>query len=100
MRQQIRTRQAILDGPRRSRRFHHSFATGAGELGPYMTNHLVAGRYAFQLFRDIFTELAQGSTAIGAALMCGKVRNNLTRQIFREWLAAWTRRSTLLPASR
>ena len=100
MRQKVRTWQAKLDRSCRRRRFHDAVATGgAGELGPHMPNHLVAGWNPLQLFRHIFPEFAQLAPAIGTALVWGKMRNDFTRQIFRQWLATWSCGSTLLPGS-
>ena len=85
--QKAGTRQTTLNRPRRSRRFDNTFATCAGELRPHMTNDLVGCRHAFQLFGDIFTELAQRTTAIGAAVVSRKMGDHFTRQIFWQRLA-------------
>jgi hypothetical protein len=84
---QSRTRQSPVDGPCRSRRLDDALASCAGELGPHMTNHLGACGDAFQLFGNVFAELAQRSAAIGAAVVCGKMSDHFPRKIFGQRLA-------------
>jgi hypothetical protein len=52
-----------------------------------MTNDLEACGDAFQLFGNIFAELAQRTAAIGAAVMRGKMGDYFTRKIFGKRLA-------------
>ena len=91
MRQQTGARQAVIDRPRRSRCFHHLFASRAGELRPHMLNHLVGSRNAFQLLGYIFAELTQRATTIRTAGVCGKMRDDFTRKILWQRLARSTR---------
>jgi hypothetical protein len=57
MSQQTRTRRAALDRPCRSKCFHGTFAACTDELRPHVPDHLVGGRNALQLFRNVFAEM-------------------------------------------
>ena len=65
-----------------------------------MTNHLEACRNALQLFGNIFTELPQGTAAIGAAVVRGKMRDHFTRKILRQRLACRARATLRIRLSR
>ena len=91
MSQQSRTRQSAVDRPCRSRRLDDALAACASELRPHMTNHLEACRDAFQLFGNIFAELAQCAAAIGAAVVRGKMGDHFTRKILGKRLACRAR---------
>src|SRR5258708_12155256 len=90
MSQEIRTRQATLDRPCRSRRLDNVFASRAGKLRPHMTDYLKAGRDALQLLGYVFTKLTQRSTAIGAAVVRRKMGDDFARKILRKGLAYGT----------
>ena len=75
------SRQSTVDRPCRSRRLDNTFAGVTCERGPHVTNHLVGCRDALQLFRDVFTELAQRTAAIGTAVVRGKMGDYFPRKI-------------------
>ena len=87
MSQKRRCSQATLDGPRRCGRFNHALAVVAGELRPHMADHLEGCRDTFQLLADIFSELAQRTTATRAAVVLGHVHDDFAGKIFRQGLA-------------
>ena len=88
MRQQIRSSQTKCDGTRWSGCLHHTVATGTSELGPDMTDDLVAGRNPFQLLRDIFAEPAQLASTARAAILFRLVQDDFAWKIFRKGLAS------------
>jgi hypothetical protein len=89
--QQTGSGKTAFDRTRWRGRFHHAVATVAGELGPYVANHLEAVGDVLQLLGDIFAELAQLAAAIGTAVAGDTVRHHLTRQVFGQRLTPGSR---------
>ena len=87
MRKQSWTWQTALDRASWSWCLNNLLASSTGELRPNVTNHLVCRGDALQLFRDILTELAQRTAAIGATAVRGEMGDYFPRKIFSKRLA-------------
>jgi hypothetical protein len=83
-----RSCKATLDRTRWRGRFNHALTSVAGELRPHVANDLEAVRNVFQLFGDIFAELAQLTAAIGTRVAMKTVADDLSWQMLGQ--RAWT----------
>jgi hypothetical protein len=94
MRQESGASEAAGDRASRSRSLHDLLAGSTGELGSYVSDHLVAAWHVLEHLAHIFSEPAQGSATGGTAAR-GLMNDILAREMRGQWTPRRLRRSFL-----
>jgi len=87
MREQTRSRQSAIDRPRWCGCLHDAVASIAAQLRTHMPDDLEAGPHVLQHLGDVFAELAEPATAVGASVVLWHVRMNFAREMLGQWAA-------------
>lgn len=91
MRQQARAGHPAQDRTARCGHLHDAVTAGAGFFTPDVANHLERCVDDFQLFRDIFTEWLEATTALRTGMIGGFEDAIFARQFGRQGLPRWRR---------
>src|ERR1700728_1510661 len=95
MREQAGSSQSTCDRPRWRWRFDDRLTLAAAKLRAHMPDHPEALRDVIQLLGNVFSEMAKIAAALRAAPLHRLVRDDLARQMLRQWLARKDRNNVI-----